>query len=254
MRSCGRPSSSARWALVERRDDQRLAHDVVRLDRFGGGRVLVHHPREQVLVEAAPVDADAHGLVVTAGDLDHLRELRVALAAAPDVARVDAVLGERGGALRVLAQQLVPVEVEVADQRHVAAEFAHARGNRRHGRGGFLGVDGDPHQLRAGHGERTHLQRGAFDVRGVRVGHRLHDDRVVAAEHHAADADRDAAAAGQSAHGLPCAVRARSSIQRLTLPSSTSSGIAPLPSTTSWNCAQVEVLALRRRRETPAAP
>ena len=56
----------------------------------GRARVLVHHPRQQVLIEAAPVDADAHRLLVPAGDFDHLGELRVALAAAADVAGIDA--------------------------------------------------------------------------------------------------------------------------------------------------------------------
>ena len=59
------------------------------------------------------------GLLVAAGGFDHLRELRVALAATADVARVDAVLGERRGAVRMLTQQLVAVEVKVADERHV---------------------------------------------------------------------------------------------------------------------------------------
>ena len=43
------------------------------------------------------------GLSIAAGDLDHLGELRVALAAAADVAGVDAVLGQRLGAGRMLA-------------------------------------------------------------------------------------------------------------------------------------------------------
>src|SRR2546430_844252 len=44
---------------------------------------------------------------MTARDLDHLRELRVALGSPPDVTRVDAVLGERRGAIRMLAQELM---------------------------------------------------------------------------------------------------------------------------------------------------
>ena len=61
----------------------------------GALRVLVHQLREQFLVEAAPVDADAHGLVPLQRRFDHLRELAVALVALADVAGIDAVLGQR---------------------------------------------------------------------------------------------------------------------------------------------------------------
>ena len=67
-----------------------------------GSGVLVHQADDQILVQAAPVDADAHRPVVAAGDLDHGGELAVALLAAPDVAGVDAVLGQGLGALRVV--------------------------------------------------------------------------------------------------------------------------------------------------------
>jgi hypothetical protein len=77
---------------VERRHDQRLAHDFVRVERLLALRVLVHHAGQQILIEAAPVHADAHRLGVAARDFDHLGELRIALAAATDVAGVDAVL------------------------------------------------------------------------------------------------------------------------------------------------------------------
>ena len=149
MRSCGRPISSARAALSSA--ETTSASRTTSLASSGCGllRVLVHQAREQVLVEAAPVDADAHRLAVAAGRLDHLGELRIALAAAADVARVDAVLGERLGAGRVLAQQLVPVEVEVADDRHRHAELRQALDDVRHRRRRLVGVDGDAHQLRA---------------------------------------------------------------------------------------------------------
>jgi hypothetical protein len=52
-------------------------------------------------------------------DLDHLRELAVVLVALADVARVDAVLRQRLGAGRIVAEEAVAVVVEVADQRHV---------------------------------------------------------------------------------------------------------------------------------------
>ena len=43
---------------------------------------------------------------------------------------------------------------------------------------------------RAGVGERGDLERGGVGVGGVRVGHRLDDDRVRGADEHAADVDR----------------------------------------------------------------
>ena len=81
-------------AFQGRRDERPARHDarILRLRRL---RVLVHHPREQLLVEAAPVHADAHRLVVAAGELDQRGELVVALRAAPDVAGIYPQLRER---------------------------------------------------------------------------------------------------------------------------------------------------------------
>ncbi len=115
------------------REHDGVAHDLLRAQRLRARGILIHQPREQVLVEAAPVDADTDRLAVAAGHLDHLRELRVALAAAPDVAWVDAVLGQRLGAARVLAQQLVAIEMKVADQRHRHSELIEAIADVRHG-------------------------------------------------------------------------------------------------------------------------
>jgi hypothetical protein len=64
----------------------RAVHDLPRLLRLGAAGVVVHHLRQQLLVEAAPVDADAHRLGDARGDLDHLRELPVVLLALADVA------------------------------------------------------------------------------------------------------------------------------------------------------------------------
>ena len=61
----------------------------------------------------------------------------------------------------------------------------------RHGGGRLVAVDRDAHELGAGARQRRDLARGAFDVGGVGVGHRLHDDRRAAADRDAADIDRD---------------------------------------------------------------
>ena len=57
----------------------------------------------------------------------------------------------------------------------------------RHRCRGLVAVDRDAHELGAGARQCGHLARGAFDVGGVGVGHRLHDDRRAAADDHAAD-------------------------------------------------------------------
>src|SRR5437773_2981418 len=130
---------------------------------------------------------------MTARDLDHLRELRVALAAAADVTRVDAVLGERRGAVRMLAQELVAVEVEVADQRHADTGAIETLANRRHRRRSLARIDREAHELRPRARERLHLPDRALDVRGVGIGHRLYDDR---SEEHTSEL--------QSHHDLVC--------------------------------------------------
>src|SRR5207302_1187041 len=158
------------------------AGHLLRRARRGARRVLVHQPREQIRVGPSPVHADPHRLVMTARDLDHLRELRVALAAAADVTRVDAVLGERRGAVRMLAQELMAVEVEVADQRHADTGAIETLANRRHRRRSLAGVDREAHELRPRARERLHLPDRALDVRGVGIGHRLYDDRRAAAD------------------------------------------------------------------------
>ena len=74
--------------------DHRVDHHVARVARLGQPRVRLHQVGEQLLVERAPVDADADRLPVVDRDPDdRLEVLVVALGA--DVARVDPVLGER---------------------------------------------------------------------------------------------------------------------------------------------------------------
>ena len=122
------------------------------------------------------------GLSFVDRDPDDRREVLV-VALRPDVARVDPVLREGLRHLRVLDQELVAVVVEVADDRDVDAEVvASLRDHLRDGRGGLVGVDRDADELRAGVGEPGDLDRGRVGVRGVRVRHRLDDDRVGAAD------------------------------------------------------------------------
>ena len=101
----------------ERRANHRLArHRAGRNGRRAPG-VLVHEAGQELLVERAPVGADAHRLAVADRDLDDLPELQVALVLEADVAGVDPVFVERLGAGRMVGEQLVADIVEVADQR-----------------------------------------------------------------------------------------------------------------------------------------
>ncbi len=174
---------------LERRDDQRVAHHRIRGPGLAARGVGVHHPREQRRVEAAPVDADAHRLVELDRLFDQHGELRIALVPLADVAGIDAELGQRPRALRVLGQQLVAVEVEVADQRHRATLRVEGGADRRHGRSRLGGVHGDADDLGTGVGERLHLRGRRGDVGGVGVGHRLHQHGRAAADRVAGDVD-----------------------------------------------------------------
>ena len=79
--------------------------------------VLLHLRDDELLVERAAVDADAHRLAVVARDAADRRELLVAPLAGADVAGIDAVLVERLRAVGIAREQQVAVVVEVADER-----------------------------------------------------------------------------------------------------------------------------------------
>ena len=163
--------------------------------------VVVHHLREEILIERAPVHADAHRLVVLDGDLDDGAKVLIAPLAA-DVAGVDAILGERAGAVRILREQQMPVVVKVADDRDVHALVCEARDDLRDGRRRLVVVHRDAHELRAGCGERGDLGRGAGGVGGVGVRHRLHDDRMRRPDGDGADEGGDGRAARGEGHGV----------------------------------------------------
>ena len=90
-------------------------------------RVLVHQMRQELLVEGAPVGADAHRLAVADGGLDDGAKLAVLLVLEADIAGIDAVFVEGFGAGRVLGEELVADIVEVADERRGDAEPVEPR-------------------------------------------------------------------------------------------------------------------------------
>ena len=154
------PKLDGALGAQERGLGDRLMHHGAGVFRRGQLRVLVHEAGEEILVEAAPVHADAHRLVVPDGDVDDGRELPVALVLEADIAGIDAVFGESLRAGRMLGEQRVAVIVEVADQRHVDAACVELVADMRHGGGSFVAIHRDAHELRAGAGKRRDLCHG----------------------------------------------------------------------------------------------
>ena len=72
--------------------DQRFIHDRFSIPRHRAAAVFVHQAGQQLLVQAAPVHADAHGLVPAQGGFNHLPKLFVVLVTFAHIARIDAVL------------------------------------------------------------------------------------------------------------------------------------------------------------------
>ena len=173
--------------------DHRIHGDVARVTRRGRSGVGVHHLRQQLLVQAAPIDADANRFSLVDRDLHDRAEVVVAPFGA-DVARIDAVLGEGARAGGVLREQQVAVVVEVPD--HGDVDLLDDGGD---GAGGGVVVDRHPHQLAPRFMEGPHLRHRRRHVSGVGVGHGLNDDRMGAAHRHAAHGGRYGGASG--AHG-----------------------------------------------------
>ena len=87
----------------------------------------------------------------------------------------------------MLGEQDVPVVVEIAHDGDLDALVAQARHDLGDRAGGRMVVDRDPHQFAPGGGKGGDLRGGGRGVGGVRVGHRLDDDRVVPADHDSTD-------------------------------------------------------------------
>ena len=149
--------------------------------------ILLHLAHDQLLIEGAAVDADAHGLAVIAGDIADGGELFVAALAGSYIAGIDAVFIEGGGGARIFCKQNVPVVVEIADERRVASGVEHALLDLGDGGSRFGNVYGDAHHLRTCGGELEALLGGGRDVGGVGVGHRLDDDGRASADLDAAN-------------------------------------------------------------------
>ena len=183
----------------EGRADERLARHGPRLGGLGQSGVLVHEGGEELLVQRAPVGADAHRLVVAHRGLDDGRELPVLLGAEAHIAGIDAVFVQRLRAGGMVRQQLVADVMEIAHQRHVDALPQQALLDARHGGSALVPVHGDAHDLGAGAGQRRHLAHGAVDVGGIGVGHGLDHDGRITADDHLADRHRNGGPPGGGA-------------------------------------------------------
>ncbi len=131
--------------------------------------VLVHHARQQRLIERAPVDADAHRLVILDRALHHGAEVVVVFAADRNVAGIDAVLGQRARRGGIFLEQDVAVVVKIADDRHAQAALLETFNDVRNGGRSVFVVHRDANELRAGKGQRRNLFNGAIATSAVSV-------------------------------------------------------------------------------------
>ena len=185
---------------AQRALDDRLLGDFLGFERLGAAGVLVHHPSQQSLVQGSPVDADAHRLVVLDGNTNHGAEIVVMLLADVDIAGIDAVLGEKPGAVGKLGQQQMAVVVEVADDGNGNALRFESPEDIGQGGGGGVRVDRDTDEFRSRASERRNLTDGRGGVRRVRVGHGLNDDRMRSADQYASDSGGYGLSAVDSSH------------------------------------------------------
>ena len=132
---------------------------------------------DQVFLEASRVDPDSHRDPLVPGLADDLLESLFAA----DVARIDPDLVDGRPARRrdrLEARQRHPVVVvDVGDQRDLDPVADQLGGLDVF----FLG-DGDAHDLAAGLFQPMNLGQRLLDIERVGRGHRLHPDRVVAAD------------------------------------------------------------------------
>src|SRR5215470_20323357 len=95
------------------------------------------------------------------------------------------------------------VIVKVADDGYPDAELIERVDYFGHGGGSVLRIHGDADEFRAGAGEGHRLVHGGRHVGRVGVGHRLHDDGVIAADFHTSDFGHNRLTAVLHSHAHP---------------------------------------------------
>src|SRR5205823_1067011 len=103
--------------------------------------ILIHQSCDKRLIERSPVDADAYRLVVFERNIDDRVKVVVMLATHADVARIDAVFIESGGAIRIVAKKNVSVVMEVADEGNVDVTIVQSMDNFSYCASRFARVD-----------------------------------------------------------------------------------------------------------------
>ena len=137
--------------------------------RLGAGLAVF---LQQLALQRAGIDADAHRAAMVLGRLDHFAH---ALGRA-DIAGIDAQAS--GAVLGGLDRALI-VEMDVGDDRHLHLADDMLQRRRR-----FLVGARDADDIGAGPLEGLDLLDRRLDVMGQRVGHRLDGDRGIAADRH----------------------------------------------------------------------
>jgi hypothetical protein len=123
------------------------------------------------------------------GDLDHPTKVVIVMSAGPNVAGIDSVLRKRARTLLEFGEKYVAVVMEIADYWSVKSGIADTRNYFGDARGGFSGVDSDPHDFGTRAGELDHLFCRSDGIRRIGVGHRLDDDSVTATYQDATNID-----------------------------------------------------------------
>lgn len=126
----------------------------------------------------------------------------VSLDTRADVTRIDAQLGKRLGAGRVIRQKLVAVVMKIADQRHIDTHALQLIADSRHRSRSILVIYSDTHEFRTGTDQLGDLDRSGDMIRRIGIGHRLHNDRRPGTDSHPPNPH---GTGGTTSRGLPAA-------------------------------------------------
>ena len=103
-------------------------------------------------------------------------------------------------ALSRAGSEMVRITVDRDEAAAAVPHIREALADLRDRSSTLITIDGDAHQLRAGPVKGGNLCNGRIDIGRIGIGHRLHDDRRTAADHHAADIDANRLLARKNAH------------------------------------------------------
>ena len=181
---CREPERFRRCGRLNGALDESFSQHRLRGQKSARLHVLVHQTPEERLVERAAVHADAHRRAPLLRRLNHEGEVFFLARAFSDVSRIDAVLRERGRALRNFREELVAVVVEVADERHKDPGGVEPRADFGHRTRGFRRIHREANKFGAGGSEFRGLRIGRFHVRRGGIRHRLDDDGPPSADDH----------------------------------------------------------------------